>query len=114
MSPPQGTFLAHVRSGHVQLPPPMVRFCAWAEWNFFRITPLDDERLELTPVLPGNDAEDVDEGYHASLSNDGKLWVPSEVRDVVTLGDQAVMMRIEDGVIRMYLRRVFKTLGFGP
>ncbi|MCU1325800.1 MAG: hypothetical protein JWN34_1170, partial [Bryobacterales bacterium] len=31
-----------------------------------------------------------------------------------TLGDQSVMVRIEDGLIRMYMRQVFKTLGFGP
>jgi hypothetical protein len=30
------------------------------------------------------------------------------------MGEQSVMMRIEDGAIGIYLRKVFETLGFGP
>jgi hypothetical protein len=114
MTAPAGTFLAQVRKGVVQLPPPLARFCADSQWTLFRITLLDTERLEFAPVLPDDDVDDLDVGYHSSLSSDGKLWVPVELREAVMLGDQSVMVRIEDGFIRMYLRQVFKTLGFGP
>lgn len=114
MTIPVGTFLAPVRSGVVQLPPPIVRYCQAAEWTLFRINFLDEERLEFVPVMPDDDLEDVAVGYHSSLSADGKLWVPAELREAVMLGDQSVMVRIEDFTIRMYLRRVFKTLGYGP
>ncbi len=112
--PPVGTFLAHVRQGVVTLPPPIVQFCQAKAWNFFRIASLDEERLEFTPVLPDDDLDDVDVGFHSSLSEDGKLWIPADLRKAVMLGEQAVMVRIEEGTLRMYLRRVFKTLGFGP
>jgi len=114
MSPPQGTFVAHVRSGTVQLPPPLARYCTEANWTLFRINFLDEERLEFTPVLPDDDKDDLDAGFHSSLSTDGKIWVPGVLREAVTLGDQAVMVRVEDGVLRMYLRQVFRTLGFRP
>lgn len=114
MTPPTGTFMAQVRQGMVQLPPPIARFCADEAWNFFRISCLDDERLEFSPVLPDDDLDDVDVGFHSSLSGDGKLWIPAELRQAVTLGEQSVMIRIEEGTLRMYMRKVFKTLGFGP
>ncbi len=114
MIPPAGTFLANVRQGVVQLPPPIVRFCKAEGWNFFRISCLDEERLEFAPVLANDNVDDLDTGFHSSLSEDGKLWIPAELREAVKLGEQSVMIRIEDGLLRVYLRKVFKTLGFGP
>jgi bifunctional DNA-binding transcriptional regulator/antitoxin component of YhaV-PrlF toxin-antitoxin module len=114
MTPPEGTFVAHVKAGTVQLPPPMARYCTEAKWTLFRINYLDEERLEFMPVLPDDSDDDLDTGFHSSLSSEGKLWIPAELREAVALGEHSVMMRIEDGVIRMYLRQVFKTLGFRP
>ena len=78
---------------------------------------LDDDRLELIPVLAGDDRGDDTEllnEYHSSLSEDGQLWIPAALRELVCLGEQSVMMRVEYSRIRIYLRKVFKTLGFGP
>jgi hypothetical protein len=80
---------------------------------------LDDDRLKILPVMPDEgqkkegDADILNE-YHSSLSEDGQLWIPLALRELVNLGEQSVMMRIEDGAIQIYLRKVFKTLGFGP
>jgi hypothetical protein len=106
--------MAQVRGGTVQLPPLLAQYCAEAQWTLFRVSFLDEERLEFAPVLPDDVVDDLDVGFHSSLSSDGKLWVPADLRKAVTLGDQSVMVRIEDGLIRMYMRQVFKTLGFGP
>ena len=114
MTPPTGTFMASVRSGTVHLPPPLIRFCQDAQWTLFSISYLDEERLEFAPVMPDDDIDNPGIGFHSSLSESGTLWVPAELREAVALGDQSVMVRIEEGTIRMYLRRVFKTLGFGP
>jgi bifunctional DNA-binding transcriptional regulator/antitoxin component of YhaV-PrlF toxin-antitoxin module len=63
----------------------------------------------MRPVL----AEDAGE-FHASLDGDGRLWIPAELRAPVGLGEQSVMLRVEDGSIGVYLRKVFDTLGFRP
>ena len=107
--PPEGTFLAPVRKGIIQLPPPMARYCQSVGWTLFRFEATDDDHVTMQPIL-GDDAA----GFHASLGSDGKLWIPSDLRDSVSLGEQSVMLRIENGTIRMYLRKVFETLGFRP
>jgi hypothetical protein len=113
MNPASGTFMAKARGGAVEFPPPIRRFCDVNQWSLFRVLMLDDDRLEIQPVLPGEES-DLDRDYHSSLSPEGQLWIPAALRELVTLGEQSVMMRIEDGVIRIYLRKVFRTLGFGP
>ena len=40
--------------------------------------------------------------------------VPRALRKSVELGEQSVMLRIEEGAIHVYLRKVFDTLGFRP
>ena len=109
MNPPDGTFLAHVRNGTVQLPPPLKDYCECEGWSLFRFTVLDHDHMQLDPVLPGATTE-----FHACLAPDGKLWIPAELRESVALGEQSVMLRIEDACIRMYIRKVFETLGFRP
>lgn len=113
MTPPEGTFLAPVRSGVVQLPPLVADYCEMAEWNLFRVVPVNHNLLELEPILP-SDIGDMEDVFQSSLSPDGKLWIPAELRESVALGDQSVMVRIENGVLHIFLREVFKTLGFGP
>jgi hypothetical protein len=110
VAPPAGTFLAPVRNGVIQLPPPMKLYCDTAGWSLFRFIVLDDDHLTMQPVLP--DVPNAD--FHASLGADGRLWIPAELREAVSLGEQSVMLRIENGAIGMYLRKVFDTLGFRP
>lgn len=109
MTPPAGTFLAKVRNGSMQLPRPVREFCEASGWTLFRILSKDDSSLEITPVLHGDNAD-----FHSSLSHDGILWIPASIRSAVALGEQSVMLRIEEGAIRIYLRKVFETLGFRP
>jgi hypothetical protein len=110
---PLGTFVANVRGGVVEFPPPVRRYCDSNEWTLFRVSMLDDDRLEITPVLPGDDS-DLRDDHISTLSPDGRLWIPSALRELVSLGEQSVMMRVEDNAIRIYLRKIFKTLGFRP
>jgi hypothetical protein len=113
MNSPAGTFMAKVRGGALEFPPPIRSFCEVNGWTLFRVLMLDDDRLEIQPVLP-DDNSDFNSEYHSSLSAEGRLWIPAALREMVSLGEQSIMMRVEEGVIRIYLRKVFKTLGFGP
>jgi hypothetical protein len=71
---------------------------------------IDKDHLTMHPVLPRDPSSD----FHASLSPDGLLWIPAELREPLALGEQSVMLRIESGAIHVYLRKVFDTLGFRP
>lgn len=110
VAPPAGTFLAKVRAGAIQFPPPLRAYCNSQEWDLFQVLPGDPDRLVLEPVLDS----DLAEGYFSSLTDDGRLWIPADVRKSVSLLEQSVMMRIENGAIGVYLRKVFDTLGFRP
>jgi hypothetical protein len=130
MTPPTGTFLAQVRDGLIRFPSPIHAFCESAGWNLFRVEMIDDHRLDILPVLDDDlslsetdlDDTDIDESgesgvpddFYSSLSDEGRLWIPAVLRGMVGLGEQSVMMRIENGGIGIYLRKVFETLGFGP
>ena len=109
---PRGTFLAHVRDGVVQFPPPLKGWCEQAGWTLFGIAADTPDRLTLTPVTA--DTPDDFDSHASSFDPQGRLWIPAGLRALVLLQDQLVMIRVEDGVIRIYLRKVFETLGFGP
>lgn len=113
MTPPSGTFLAKVRDGKVELPPPLRRFCEESGWTLFRIQRTGGSRLEIKPILP-DDLSGLSEEFQSCLSPEGRLWIPAPLRAMVGLGEQSVMMRAEKGAIGIYLRNVFETLGFGP
>ena len=110
MSAPGGTFLAPVRNGAIRLPPPLKQYCEAEGWSLFRFVVNGKDHLTMQPVLPEDSAVD----FHASLDTDGRLWIPETLRHLVSLGEQSVMLRVENGAISMYLRKVFETLGFRP
>jgi hypothetical protein len=110
MLPPSGTYLAPVRNGAIKLPPPLKQYCDAEGWSLFCFIPTSNDRLTMQPVLPRDGATP----FHASLGPDGRLWIPAELRKTVSLGEQSVMLRVENGAIGMYLRKVFDTLGFRP
>jgi hypothetical protein len=118
MEPPAGTFLAKVRSGAIQFPEPLKVYCEAEGWDLFRVVAGDRDRLSLEPILrkAGSESDEADltGSYCSSLSTDGKLWIPAELRESVALAEQSVMMRIENSTIGVYLRKVFDTLGFRP
>jgi hypothetical protein len=102
--------MAPVRKGAVRFPPALRKFCEDHGWNVLRIAMAGDDHLTVQPVLTSDDTE----GLQASLTPDGDLWIPAELRQAVSLGEQSVMMRAGQGVIHVYLRKVFDTLGFRP
>lgn len=106
---PEGTFLAPVRAGHMQFPQAIHDWCLLEGWSLFRFTIADRDHVVIHPVMPGEREE-----FHACLDADGRLWIPAEFREKIELGEQSVMLRIENGAIRMFLRRVFEALGFRP
>src|SRR6185312_16255566 len=109
MAPPRGTFLAKVRSGSIQFPPPLKAYCEAEGWDLFRVLPGDQDRLLLEPVLKNEDHENepaLVDGFCASLSADGRLWIPTALRESVSMNEQSVMMRIENGAVGVYLRKV--------
>jgi hypothetical protein len=110
LNSPEGTFLAKVRNGAIQLPPPVKQFCQAEGWSLFRFVPVDADHLAMEPVLADDPAID----FHASLGSDGKVWVPAALRESASLGEQSVMLRVEKGAIHVYIRKVFDTLGFRP
>jgi hypothetical protein len=110
MTPPAGTFIARVREGIMQLPPPLKGYCEAQAWTLFHFEVIGADHLTMQPVV----REDTTDAFHASLNPDGRLWIPEDLRKQISLGEQSVMLRMEDGVIHMYLRKVFDTLGFRP
>jgi hypothetical protein len=106
---PVGTYLANVRGGSMQLPPAIAEYCRAAGWSLFRFVVRDKDHVTIHPVLPQEPGD-----FHASLDADGKLWVPEDLRQQIGLGEQSVMLRVEDAGINMYLRKVFETLKFRP
>jgi len=112
MTPPTGTFLAKVRTGAIQFPPPIKAYCDAEGWDLFRVLQADPDRLTLEPV-PDAQSDSFDD-VCSSLSANGQLWIPAALRESVALAEQSVMMRVENGGIGVYLRKVFDTLGFRP
>jgi hypothetical protein len=110
MTPPAGTFLARVRDGSMQLPPPLLQYCEEQCWTLFDFRVAGENKLTLLPIPP----DDSNAEFQASLGPEGRLWIPAALREAVQLGEQSVMVRLEDGAINMYLRKVFDTLGFRP
>ena len=110
MTPPAGTFLAKVRTGAIQFPPPIKAWCDSERWDLFRVKESDHDHLILEPII----GSDPNTDSCSSLSGDGQLWIPAALRESVALEEQSVMMRVENGAIGVYLRKVFDTLGFRP
>ena len=110
MTAPVGTFLAPVRNGSIRVPAPIREYCCAENWTLFRFEIIDADHVTMHPILPNDAGTD----FHASLSPDGIMWIPADIRKSVALGEQSVMLRIEDSVIHLYLRKVFDTLGFRP
>ena len=109
MTPPVGTYLAPLAKGAIRFPPPLRRYCESQGWDLFRFVVLDRDHMRIEPVI-GDAAGD----FHASFTPDGLLWIPVDMRDMVSLSEQSVMLRFENGAISVYIGKVFETLGFRP
>ncbi len=117
MAPPAGTFLAKVRSGAIQFPQPLKAYCEAEGWDLFRVVAGDRDRLFARTdhqQRDESDETDLTGSYCSSLSADGRLWIPAELRESVALMEQSVMMRIENSTIGVYLRKASILWGFAP
>ena len=92
------------------MPPLLLAYCKAESWTLFHFRVASEDQLIMLPVLPA----DSSSNFQASLGADGMLWIPADVRALIDLHEQSVMLRIEGGAISMYLRKVFDTLGFRP
>ena len=110
MDAPTGTFIARVRDGAIHLPPLLFAWCKAENWTLFHFRVVSEDQLVAMPVLP----DDAETEFQSSLDMEGMLWIPANVRALIDLHEQSVMLRIEGGAISVYLRKVFDTIGFRP
>lgn len=92
------------------MPPLLFAWCRAQSWTLFHFRVVSEDQLIMMPVLP----EDSESKFQASLDSEGRLWIPSDIRAMIDLHEQSVMLRIEGDAISVYLRKVFDTLGFRP
>ena len=104
MTVPEGNYLARVRKNAIEFPPPIRRFCEEQCWGRFEVLVLDKDHLVLRPDPDGT----------AMLNSESKLPLTEAIAQASQLGEQSVMLRIEDGLIHVAVRKVFETLGFRP
>ena len=108
----QMTYLAQTKADRIQLPPAIAEQVHNAGWVDIRIAASDDNESLTAYPLP-NPSAPVG-GNTTQLDAQGGLRIGDTLRQQVGLNGQSVMVRFEEDVLRIYLRQVFKTLGFRP
>src|SRR6201999_2548696 len=88
---PAGTFIARVKNGAIQMPPMLLAWCRAEGWTLFHFRVATEDQLIMMPVLP----EDSTLEFQASLTPEGMLWIPANIRGMIDLHEQSVMLRIE-------------------
>ena len=106
------TYLAKTIGDRIQLPPAIAEHIRNAEWIDVRIAAAGDNESLTAYPLPHPEAPEA--GYTTTLDETDGLRISEPLRQQVSLDGQNVMVRIEGDVLRIYLRQVFKTLGFRP
>lgn len=108
----QMTYIAQTKDDRIQLPPAIAEQIRNSGWLQVLVSPAEDnESLTVFPLPhPGAPAS----GFTTQVDGKDGLHISDEVRRQVNLDGQSVMVRIEGDVLRIYLRKVFKTLGFRP
>jgi hypothetical protein len=108
----QMTYLAQTRGERIQLPPAIAEQVRTAGWLDVLVVPAaDNESLTAYP-LPHPGAPES--GFTTHIDDTDGLHISESIRKQIALDGQSVMVRIEEDVLKIYLRRVFKTLGFRP
>ena len=108
----QSTYLAQTKGDRIQLPPAIADHVRNSGWLEVLVAPAaDNESLTVYPMPhPAAPAG----GYTTTIEPSAALHISEPIRKQVSLDGQNVMVRVEDDVVRIYLRKVFKTLGFRP
>ena len=106
------TYIAQTKDDRIQLPPAIAEQARNSGWLEVLIVPAgDNESLTAYPLPhPGAPAE----GFKTELDPQDGLHISDGLCRQVGLSGQSVMIRFEGDLLRIYLRRVFKTLGFRP
>src|SRR4051812_25886609 len=108
----QMTYLAQTKADRIQLPPAIAKQVRESGWLDILITADNGNESVTAYPLPHPGAPEA--GYTTQLDSQDGLRLGEELRKQVALDGQSVMVRFEEDVLRIYLRRVFKTLGFRP
>jgi hypothetical protein len=108
---PIGTYLAKTEEDRIYLPQAIAEFVRDAKWAQLLVV-AGDEMVTVYPApYPGVDPSG---GFASEMDDHGVIAIGEANRRAVLLNGQGVMVRIEGDVLRIYLRHVFKTLGFRP
>ena len=108
----QMTYLAQTKGDRIQLPPAIAEQVRNSGWIDILVAASDDNESLTAFPLPHPSAPA--EGHTTQLDSQDGLRISEPLRQQVSLDGQSVMVRFEEDVLRIYLRRVFKTLGFRP
>ena len=108
----QMTYLAQTKDDRIQLPPAIASQVRDAGWVEVLVTPASDNESLTAYPLPHPEAPAS--GFKTQLDAADGLSISEPIRKQVSLDGQSVMVRMEGDVLRIYLRSVFKTLGFRP
>ncbi len=106
------TFIAQTEADRVQLPPAIAAQIRKSGWLEVRVAPAEDN--ESLTVFPLPHPAAPDSGHTTQVDIDDGLSIGEELRRQVSFSGQSVMVRFEGDVLKIYLRQVFKTLGFRP
>jgi hypothetical protein len=106
------TYIAQTKGDRIQLPPVIAGQIRNAGWLAVLIAPAEDNESLTAYPLPHPMAPIT--GFTTQLDEKDGIHISDAIRRQVSLDGQSVMVRIEDDVLRIYLRHVFKTLGFRP
>ncbi|MDP9054540.1 MAG: hypothetical protein M3N93_09610, partial [Acidobacteriota bacterium] len=71
------------------MPPALLEYCRQQNWTLFHFRIAGEDQLTLLPILPKDDSSGE---FQASLDPEGTLWIPAEVRRLVKLREQSVMV----------------------
>ena len=108
----QMTYLAQTKADRIQLPPAIAEQVRNSGWLDIMIAADDgNESLTAYPIPHPNAPA---EGHTTQLDAQTGLCIGDKLRKQVNLDGQNVMVRFEGDALKIYLRRVFQTLGFRP
>ena len=106
------TYIAQTKGDRIQLPPAIAGQVRNSGWLKILIAPAEDNESLTAYPLPHPSAPT--QGFATQLDEKDGLHISDDLCRQVSLDGQSVMVRFEDDVLKIYLRHVFKTLGFRP
>lgn len=106
------TYIAQTKGDRIQFPPAIADQVRNSGWLEVLVVPSDDNESLTVYPLPHPGAPSG--GFKTEVDAKDGLHISDEICSQVNLTGQNVMVRFEGELLKIYLRRVFKTLGFRP